>query len=112
MTISTHMDPARQRDPHGIYLDDVNRAKAEIQRAKVEGREPDLKNPGTTTSDQVMPTQVAQSKVPGDHVVPVDFTSKIEIGHNPETAEGESADAAALQSESGLEPELPAKSSS
>jgi len=30
----------------GPYLDQVEREQAEIQRAKVEGREPDLDNPG------------------------------------------------------------------
>lgn len=31
-----------QRDEHGVYLDDVNDVRAEIQRAHVEDRKPNL----------------------------------------------------------------------
>lgn len=37
-------DPRRSL-PGGVYLDQVQREKAEIARAKAEGREPDLDNP-------------------------------------------------------------------
>lgn len=37
-----------------VYLDDVQREAAERQRAKVEGREPDYKNPGTTVGTPLL----------------------------------------------------------
>ncbi len=39
-------DPNRRIPGPNPYLDDVERARAEIVRAEVEGREPDLENPG------------------------------------------------------------------
>lgn len=39
------LDPSRDLPRTNPYLDEVLREKAEIQRAKVEGREPDLENP-------------------------------------------------------------------
>lgn len=41
----TKLDPMRQVPGTSRYLDDVQREEAEIARAKVEGREPNLKNP-------------------------------------------------------------------
>ena len=40
-------DPRREinRDYGAVYLDQVQRREAEVLRAKVEGREPDLDNP-------------------------------------------------------------------
>jgi hypothetical protein len=43
-----HLDPQRKLPGTSPYLDDVNRMNEEVQRAKVEGRKPDLKNPPTT----------------------------------------------------------------
>lgn len=40
-----HLDTARQSDRTGVYLDDKQRREAEILRAQVEKREPDLDNP-------------------------------------------------------------------
>ncbi len=41
----THTDPNRRIPGPNPYLDDVERARAEIVRAAVEDREPDLENP-------------------------------------------------------------------
>lgn len=79
---ATHLDPARQNDPNGVYLDDVQRAQAEIQRAKVEKREPDLENPPATTSTMVVPTHVARTMVAGDVDVPVSFSQEVMVGTN------------------------------
>jgi hypothetical protein len=79
-TYVTHLDPARQRDPNGVYLDDVMRAQAEIVRARQEGREPDLENPGPTASDVVVRTSVAKQLVDGTAEVPVAFTSTVVEG--------------------------------
>jgi len=49
-----HLDPQRAL-PGGIYLDDVQRELAEIQRAKVEDREPDLENPPAVQGTPVIP---------------------------------------------------------
>lgn len=38
----------------GPYLDQVEREAAEVRRAKVEGREPDLEHPGTTAGDPLV----------------------------------------------------------
>lgn len=70
-TYLTHVDSNRRVDDHGIYLDDVQRRNAEIQRAKVEGREPDLDNPPSTVSTPMLPTSVVKSNFPGDMDVPV-----------------------------------------
>lgn len=81
---TTHLDPNRQQDPQGVYLDDVQRANAEIQRARVEKREPDLKNPPSTCGTQVLPTHVARTLVAGDLDVPVSFSQEIKVGTNEE----------------------------
>jgi hypothetical protein len=43
----THTDPNRRIPGTNPYLDDVERERAEIHRARVEGRDPDLENPGS-----------------------------------------------------------------
>lgn len=44
------LDPQRKITNTGYpFLDQVEREKAEIARAKVEGRKPDLENPGPST---------------------------------------------------------------
>jgi hypothetical protein len=48
-------DPRRHvAGGQGIYLDQVEREKAEIARAKVEGRRPDLKNPPAAAGTPLM----------------------------------------------------------
>ena len=78
--IVQHTDPARQRDPNGIYLDDVIRRDAETQRARIEGREPDYENPGTTASDVVQPVETVQKELVAGAVIPVAFTQKVPVG--------------------------------
>ena len=62
----SHADPERAKDKTGIYLDDVQRRDAEIVRARVEGREPDLENPPATQGTPLMPVhQVESLGIPG-----------------------------------------------
>ena len=77
-TISTHLDPRRQVDANGVYLDDVERRKAEVLRARAEDREPNLDNPPPIASDTVVPTVHAQP-VAGA-VAPVDFVTNVNVG--------------------------------
>ncbi len=52
----------------GPYRDDVEREQAEIQRAKLEGREPDLENPGPSTGTQLVPaSQLVERDVDKSH---------------------------------------------
>lgn len=83
-TYATHVDPAR-RLGGGPYLDDVMRQQAEITRAKIEGREPDLKNPPAMQSTPLVPINVARGYVPGDqaHHVEADVTLPVVVGYNP-----------------------------
>lgn len=76
-----HLDPARQKDPHGSYGDDEQRRQVEIQRARVEGREPDFDNMGPTVGDVVVPKHVAQgSNFHSNNEVPVAFTADVVVG--------------------------------
>lgn len=62
----SHLDPMRQRDPHGVYLDDQRAIQAEVIRAQIEDREPDLENPGPTVGTPMVPLHVAaQHAMPG-----------------------------------------------
>lgn len=79
-TYPTHTDPMRAKDPHGIYLDDVQRENAEIQRAKVEGREPDLENPGSIQGTPLQASHIVQSNLPGDYVIKADVTLPVVVG--------------------------------
>ncbi len=79
-TYPTHTDPMRAKDPHGIYLDDVQRENAEIQRAKVEGREPDLENPPSIQGTPLQASHIVQSNLPGDFVIKPDVTLPVVVG--------------------------------
>lgn len=85
----THSDPARQADPNGIYLDDIVRREAEIVRARIEGREPDLKSPGSTAGDVVQHTSVVQQNAISGVTVKPDFTQEIVVGVPNRDANGE-----------------------
>lgn len=39
----------------GVFLDEIQKRNAEFVRAKVEGREPDLENPGPIASTKLRP---------------------------------------------------------
>lgn len=52
--VSTHLDPARKLPSTARYLDDVQREQAEVDRARVEGREPDFENPGSTVGTHLI----------------------------------------------------------
>lgn len=95
--MATHLDPARQVDTHGVYLDDVQRTEQELIRARVEGRKPDLKNPPKTAGDVILTTATARKFLPSDTLIPAEivFTNKVVIGNEPadEPAELKSAPA-------------------
>ena len=79
-TYPTHTDPMRQLPKTSLYLDDVQRESAEIQRAKVEGREPDLENPPAIQGTPLLPSYVVQANLPGDHVVSEDVVLPVVVG--------------------------------
>lgn len=79
-TYPTHTDPRRNLLTTSVYLDDVEREREEILRAKVEDREPDLENPPATQSTPLLPTHVVKSSLPGDHDVKADLTMPVIVG--------------------------------
>lgn len=80
-----HLDPARQADPHGVYLDDQRRRDAETVRAQVEDREPDYDNPPYTTGDVVVDVETAKSSALPGAVVVAEKELPVIIGdHYPE----------------------------
>lgn len=89
--LASRLDQNRRVDRTGTYLDDVERANAEVKRAQVEGREPDLANPSTTTSDQVLLTTVAQTMIPNDAVLKPSFSQEIMVGLSEEDRLSEQA---------------------
>ena len=86
-TYPSHTDPHRANDPHGVYLDDVERKKAEISRARMENRKPDLANPPAIQSTPLLPTEEVKRYVPSDHPVPVDETLPVVVGVAEENAD-------------------------
>lgn len=95
-TYQSHMDPNRQVDPHGVYLDDVERRNAELARAKVEDRDPDLENPPATCSTPLVPTIAAQANAVGGVVAPVDSYESISVGVEDVTNNAAAAEAQGL----------------
>jgi hypothetical protein len=85
-TLVTHLDPQRQKDPHGVYLDDIQRRDAEVVRARQEGREPDLENPAVTCSDTLIPTVQAAGLAPSGAAVPVSTYESVNVG-SPQDSE-------------------------
>src|SRR6266542_2208619 len=64
----------------GPYRDDVEREQAEIQRAKLEGREPDLENPGPSTGTQLVPaSQLVERDVDKSH-----YSDSLAIENEPD----------------------------
>jgi hypothetical protein len=59
-----HLDEQRKLPGTAPYLDDVNRQNEEVQRAKVEGREPDLANPPSTQGTPLRPVASVGVPVP------------------------------------------------
>lgn len=86
-TYPAHADQARLGDASGVYLDDQERIKAEVIRAKIEGREPDLDNPPAIQSTPLEPTHVVKSRMPSGSVIPVDSVQKVVIGDEPREVE-------------------------
>jgi hypothetical protein len=58
----------------GIFLDDVQRINAEKVRAKLEGREPDLENPGSTAGTPLVNLATAAAANPKDAPIYSDVT--------------------------------------
>lgn len=81
-TYATYTDPARQRDPNGVYLDDLERNKAEVIRAKIEGREPQLGlDAPAYGGDVIVPIEQAAKQLPGDYTIPVVSTLPVSVGN-------------------------------
>lgn len=66
----------------GPYRDEVEREQAEIQRAKVEGREPDLDNPPPSAGTVLVPeSQLTERDVDKSH-----FADTVKIENEPVTS--------------------------
>jgi hypothetical protein len=63
----------------------MQREAAEIQRAKLEDREPDLENPPPMAGTPVVPTAVLESRYPGDYGIPVAGTQEVVVGTDDST---------------------------
>lgn len=87
--IHQHLDPMRQRDPNGIYLDDKRRREAEVVRARVEGREPDFDNMGTTAGESVIPVHVAEAFAKPEAIVVPDFKLPVVVGDYERDGKGD-----------------------
>lgn len=89
-TYPTHADPQRYVDghPHGVYLDDEMRRAAEVTRAKIEGREPDLVNPPAVQGTPLVPTGEVRKNLPGDYVVEPDKSLSVVVGVNESNLAG------------------------
>ncbi len=88
VSIAQEADPMRQQTgPHGTYLDREQRLAAEIARAKVEGREPDLENPPPIAGTPVFPTDDLAKRFPADpkHEIPVLDTVERVVGTDDPT---------------------------
>lgn len=63
----------------GPYLDEIEAEKAEIRRAKVEGREPDLDNPPAIVSTQLVPkSMLRETDTDKSH-----FSDAVEVVNEP-----------------------------
>ena len=63
----------------GPYLDEVEAEKAEIRRARVEGREPDLDNPPAIVSTHLVPkSQLVERDVDKSH-----YSDAVEVTNEP-----------------------------
>jgi len=61
------------------YLDDVERERAEIQRAKIEGREPDLENPPAVQGTPYVTTERARTAGLTTEFVEPDFVADVPV---------------------------------
>jgi hypothetical protein len=94
-TFESHLDPRRQVDGTGVYLDDIQRRDAELIRARAEGREPDLDNPPAVASTPLVPSVVAQANAGPGVVTPVDSVEVVNVGVPADATEYNSAAAEA-----------------
>ncbi len=86
-TIAQEADPQRRRPGgnHNTYLDREQRVRAEIIRAKVEGREPDLDNPPPSAGTPPKPTEVLADQFPASHKIPVNLVTEQSVGTDDPT---------------------------
>lgn len=56
-----NVNALRDRPPGGVFLDDVERGKAEFLRAAAEGRDPDYDNPGSYAGDVLVSESAARN---------------------------------------------------
>lgn len=74
----THVDPMRRLG--GVYLDDELRREAEIARAKVEDREPDLENPPAMQSTPLVASHTLERLDPRARDIDDDVTLTVGAG--------------------------------
>lgn len=75
--VTQKLDERRLVPGTSPYLDDVERERAEIQRAKVEGREPDLENPPAVQgTPYVTPERARTAGLTTEYVEP-DFVTDV-----------------------------------
>jgi hypothetical protein len=91
-TYLENTDPNKLASPSGIYLGDEMRREAEIVRARLEEREPDLENPPAVQGTPLVPTHVAESLAQPGVAVPVDKKLPVVIGQ-PQDDDTQDADA-------------------
>ncbi len=85
-TYPTHV--GRAANDHGVYLDDVQRREAEILRAKIEGRKPDLKNPPAVQGTPLFLTTDVRKNQPGDVNVESDVSLPVVVGVAEDNLDG------------------------
>jgi len=94
-----NLDPARQIPGTNKYLDVEQRKQAEIERAAVEGREPDLKNPPATQGTPYRSAEQLAAELPPHATVKADVTLPVTVTvEDAERAKDAEAVAKELQS--------------
>jgi hypothetical protein len=77
--VAQKLDERRLVPGTSPYWDDVERERAEIQRAKIEGREPDLENPPPTQGTPLYTPERARTAGLSTEYVEPDFTVDVPV---------------------------------
>jgi hypothetical protein len=77
--VTQKLDERRLVPGSNPYLDDVERERAEIQRAKIEGREPDLENPPAVQGTPYVTTERARTAGLTTEFVEPDFVADVPV---------------------------------
>lgn len=99
-TYYAHTDPDLQAYPNMVTGDVLERERAEVLRAKMEGREPDLENPPPSQGTPVAPSHVVASTVPFGYVVEPSFTAPVAYGGYNEASRRSPEEALELETKS------------